>query len=1279
MKCTNCGQEFTGNFCPNCGTPAPKKEFCPQCGNERPAGARFCARCGHRFAAAAAPAAQTPQAASGAPERTAESRQTAQPQPAGQEQTARQPYIQQPAVSQPAAAQAEPPRPMTRQTGPQQPAVLPPEPQQPAVQEAKNAPQAQAVEIPPQTAPSPEPQQQRMQSAESAPQAAESAESAPQAAERPADGRPCKALAFLDKSAGKIYKLLYFVPACAFALMTVLLFAFFAAPVATDPFFGMSAGSGYDLLGQASGLQGALIALLVFALFGLALAVLMLVQVFKKPLRHRTVKVFGRTFYQETALNALAGLWLFVYFLLGCILCGQAAGLGLSAGAFPALVIVFSILAGICAAAPVLRFFLAKREPALAGPEREAARAYEAAQEEKNAAALAAFLAEEPSLPDPAPAKPQKPPLPQLGCVRDVNKVMRKKRRVAFFVIMYGAAMILLGSVALAYLLGDMSKDSFVVGMSVSAALWFTCLIVGMVLISCRREGKWDERKSCKNGGMTAIAVICGIFGFEMVLGGIALLAMTLAVPDLLSAAGMNDSMGLGLSIGAIIASAWFLGPFGAALAARGKNRQLAEYFYGARKPLPGAPLRFSFTILNREQLTYLDARKAYRDYRKKQRNLGYEKKCWQKKKLPAKPVLWLNGNRVWLSVVAILLVAALVLACVLPPVLGNKFRAGNVSRVELGMHDYEVEQILGEPDEQSDTQWVWYGGEYKSLADEAARLEEQLAAATDFSQIGELTERLAELEARAATLEFPVILVEFTDGEVDAVWLDMCMSTAGSAEKQLSSVRVLEGEIEAYTSSAEISYEANFADGSYVKAYAAAATEGGALAEGSRVTVTWSDRWAEYSAEIAVSENRSGYYMDGSVLHVVTNNGAGKFPSSFDKTAVTALVVEEGVTEIGQNAFDGFTALETITLPDGLTKIGNSAFTNTAYYADDANWENGALYIGQYLVDADNVSGAFTAREGTVLIADYALTSESAMTSFSAPEGLRFVGEGAFRNCSRMETLSLPASVEDISGENYIANNTYYERSAFSGCTALESITVASGNARYSDAGDNLIDTEQNILLVGSANSEIPTDGSVTRIAAGAFVYGGSYTNGMQQDGALYVSGCLVAENDSIDGMLTVREGTWLIADLVFWREMYITEASLPNSVQYIGNYAFYECGQLASVTFGSGLVSIGEGAFRGCYSLASVTIPANVTYIGADAFWYCNALSSMTFGQTSGWTVSGTTREGELTVTVPQERFSDSWGIAEMFIGDRYGGYYYFETADGYTVIENAVWTRA
>ena len=185
-----------------------------------------------------------------------------------------------------------------------------------------------------------------------------------------------------------------------------------------------------------------------------------------------------------------------MYFLLGCILCGQAAAVGLSAGAFPALVIVFSILAGICAAAPVLRYFLAKREPALAGPEREAARAYEAAQEEKNAAALAAFLAEEPSLPEPAPVKPQKPPLPQLRlCARRKQSHAQKAPRGVL--PHHGRRVCGARAVArLSYALGDMPSASFVVGISVSAALWLACTIAGIVLISRHREGKWDERKS---------------------------------------------------------------------------------------------------------------------------------------------------------------------------------------------------------------------------------------------------------------------------------------------------------------------------------------------------------------------------------------------------------------------------------------------------------------------------------------------------------------------------------------------------------------------------------------------------------------------------------------------------------------------------------------------------------------------------------------------------------------------------------------------------------------
>ena len=62
------------------------------------------------------------------------------------------------------------------------------------------------------------------------------------------------------------------------------------------------------------------------------------------------------------------------------------------------------------------------------------------------------------------------------------------------------------------------------------------------------------------------------------------------------------------------------------------------------------------------------------------------------------------------------------------------------------------------------------------------------------------------------------------------------------------------------------------------------------------------------------------------------------------------------------------------------------------------------------------------------------------------------------------------------------------------------------------------------------------------------------------------------------------------------------------------IGDYAFYNCYSLSSVTIPSGVTSIGESAFRNCYSLSSVTIPNSVTSIGVFAFNYCYSLSSVT-----------------------------------------------------------------
>ena len=83
-------------------------------------------------------------------------------------------------------------------------------------------------------------------------------------------------------------------------------------------------------------------------------------------------------------------------------------------------------------------------------------------------------------------------------------------------------------------------------------------------------------------------------------------------------------------------------------------------------------------------------------------------------------------------------------------------------------------------------------------------------------------------------------------------------------------------------------------------------------------------------------------------------------------------------------------------------------------------------------------------------------------------------------------------------------------------------------------------------------------------------------------------------------------------IGDLAF-ENCDFSSITIPSSVIYIGERAFYNCSSLTSIEIPNGIMSIGNATFYGCSSLASIEIPNSVTSIGSYAFADCSSLTNI------------------------------------------------------------------
>lgn len=177
-------------------------------------------------------------------------------------------------------------------------------------------------------------------------------------------------------------------------------------------------------------------------------------------------------------------------------------------------------------------------------------------------------------------------------------------------------------------------------------------------------------------------------------------------------------------------------------------------------------------------------------------------------------------------------------------------------------------------------------------------------------------------------------------------------------------------------------------------------------------------------------------------------------------------------------------------------------------------------------------------------------------------------LGSSLFEGKSSLKTVTIPEYVTDI-GE-----------CAFKNCTNLRKITI---NAK------NLNDC--------SSSSDGPYYGS-------ASVFYNAGTNSSSFD---VVFGSSVHE---IPAYLFCTAGEK--SDNHY---AHITSVTIPNSVTVIGMYAFQNCFDLKTISWGNGITAIGDYAFNNCYKITNATIPTGVTYIGEAAFSDCRELTTINY----------------------------------------------------------------
>ena len=267
---------------------------------------------------------------------------------------------------------------------------------------------------------------------------------------------------------------------------------------------------------------------------------------------------------------------------------------------------------------------------------------------------------------------------------------------------------------------------------------------------------------------------------------------------------------------------------------------------------------------------------------------------------------------------------------------------------------------------------------------------------------------------------------------------------------------------------------------------------------------------------------------------------------------------------------------------------------------------ENGATHYLQYqkIVGKDEyrLIGLGLAAESDIVIsstynglpvteiAESTFEDVSHISSVIIPDTITTIGNKAFHNCDGLTNVTIPNSVTTIGYD------------AFYHCEKLESITI--GNS-VTTIGYRAFPNCNNLTSVYYAGD-----------IAGwcAIEFDGCYATPLINGADLYINNEKIVD-------LVIPDGVETVNDYAFYDCDGLTSVTIGASVKIIGSESFYDCDGLTSITIVNSVTRIGVGAFESCNNLINITIPDSVTHIGLMAFSDCPNLRNVIFEDTSTW----------------------------------------------------------